>query len=236
MEESKLLESEGFQVIKQIGCGSFGRVFQVQHQAVGVVAAKVIRNEDFDEKEWEIAVMIQSDPPNIRPFKIQYIAAKNFETYTVMLMEYCNTGNLIDIIRTMKDLPIFIIRVIMIQILEGLKYIHSKGIVHRDIKGGNILLHNPSGSGRIILKITGFLEVKIMNKIDNAAFMLQRCQIFGLLEFLFIKLQLTHFRSILIVIKILDTNRVLTRPQLITDDLLWDLLVRMLAFDRKNRI
>ncbi|KAA6383248.1 MAG: putative NEK protein kinase, partial [Streblomastix strix] len=130
------------------------------------------------------------------------------------------------------------------------------------IKGGNILLHNPSGSGRIILKIAGFQEVKIMNKIDNAAFMLQRGTLpymppeillgdqYELIEAdaqldiwslgILVYLMTTHtfpFNPYSVQsIRQFLSGGVLVRPSSITDDLLWDLLVRMLAFDRKNRI
>ncbi|KAA6360981.1 MAG: hypothetical protein EZS28_043492 [Streblomastix strix] len=60
------------------------------------------------------------------------------------------------------------IRVIMRQILEGLCFIHSKNIIHRDIKGSNIMMHSVPGSGKVILKIADFGEVKqILNSSQN---------------------------------------------------------------------
>ncbi|KAA6385351.1 MAG: hypothetical protein EZS28_019122, partial [Streblomastix strix] len=82
---------------------------------------------------------------------------------------------LFDLIKTQKDIPIPMIRVIMRQILQGLSYIHSKGIIHRDIKGGNILMHSPTGSGRVILKIADFGEIKnAQNNLQQSIFMSQR--------------------------------------------------------------
>ncbi|KAA6394234.1 MAG: hypothetical protein EZS28_010240 [Streblomastix strix] len=56
------------------------------------------------------------------------------------------------------------IRVIMRQILEGLCFIHSKNIIHRNIKGDNIMMHSVPVSGKVILKIADFGEVKQISK------------------------------------------------------------------------
>ncbi|KAA6358174.1 MAG: hypothetical protein EZS28_046299, partial [Streblomastix strix] len=56
------------------------------------------------------------------------------------------------------------IRAMMKQILEGLRIIHESGFIHRDIKGQNILMHSPVGSGRIILKLADFGLVKVQQQ------------------------------------------------------------------------
>ncbi|KAA6391297.1 MAG: hypothetical protein EZS28_013177 [Streblomastix strix] len=151
MEESRLLESEGFQVFKTIGRGSFGSVFLVHHPQVGVVVAKVVNNDDFKLNEWKVAGILEDIRQEICPFIVRSILEKTFEKVTIILMEYANLG-----------------------VLYGLFYIHSKGIVHRDIKPGNIMLHSPLGSGRLIAKIGDFGEIKIKKQIDNLTLMTQR--------------------------------------------------------------
>ncbi|KAA6384055.1 MAG: hypothetical protein EZS28_020418, partial [Streblomastix strix] len=152
-------------------------VFLVHHPDLEeeFVAAKVIMNEDFDMNEWNTAGILSQDRSQISPFIVRNILAKQFDKMTVILMEYSNLGTLFDLIKTQKDIPIPMIRVIMRQILQGLSYIHSKGIIHRDIKGGNILMHSPTGSGRVILKIADFGEMKnAQNDPQKSLIMSQR--------------------------------------------------------------
>ncbi|KAA6390049.1 MAG: putative CAMK family protein kinase, partial [Streblomastix strix] len=163
MEESKLLENLGFQVFKTIGEGSYGKVFLVQipGSEIGIVAAKVIKNEDFLEREWEAAGVVENDPQNSSPFIIKNIAMKNFDKFTVILYEYANLRDFQRIVDSKINIPLPIVRAIMKQLFEGLRFVHSKGIVHRDIKSGNILLHNPPGTELVILKIADFGEAKV---------------------------------------------------------------------------
>ncbi|KAA6397241.1 MAG: hypothetical protein EZS28_007239 [Streblomastix strix] len=149
-EMQQLLESQGFNVLKTIGHGSFGNVFKVYYPELGEVAAKVIINQFFDEDEWNIAGILSEDPPYTCPFIIRNILANQFQESTIIILEFCNCENLQHLIETNVDISLPTIRVIMRQILQGLSFIHSKGLVHRDIKAANILLHSPIGSGRVV--------------------------------------------------------------------------------------
>ncbi|KAA6360298.1 MAG: hypothetical protein EZS28_044175, partial [Streblomastix strix] len=75
------------------------------------------------------------------------------------------------LIQSKQDLPIPVLCAIMRQLLEGLRLMHEKGIIHRDIKGQNILLHSPPGSGLIILKITDFGLIKEQNQVQQSTMM-----------------------------------------------------------------
>ncbi|KAA6393453.1 MAG: hypothetical protein EZS28_011018 [Streblomastix strix] len=80
MEESQLLESQGFQVLKTLGKGSFGQVFQVYHPEMGLIAAKVMENENFDVNEWNVAGILNEDHLQPCPFitleGLRYIHSK----------------------------------------------------------------------------------------------------------------------------------------------------------------
>ncbi|KAA6363024.1 MAG: hypothetical protein EZS28_041449 [Streblomastix strix] len=136
-EKRKLLEQNNFQILNTIGQGGFGVVYQAHRLEVGVVAAKVVNNDDFQAGEWDTAGILNNDPDQ-------------------------SVQNLVE---QRKKLPIPIVRTIMLQILNGIQYIHSKGIIHKDIKPSNILMHSPPGCGRVILKMTDFGEAVI--KQDN---------------------------------------------------------------------
>jgi serine/threonine protein kinase len=62
------------------------------------------------------------------------------EKYVLIIMEYIPGGNLHSYIKKRKKISEHITKVLFKQIIEGIKYIHSHGIVHRDIKLDNILL------------------------------------------------------------------------------------------------
>ncbi|KAA6392123.1 MAG: hypothetical protein EZS28_012352 [Streblomastix strix] len=106
-------------------------------------------------------------------------------------------------------------------VIQGISYLHSKRIIHRDIKSANILLHNPPGSGRVICKIADFGAVKVRSTDDESTYM---------------RFAGTHI-YMPPEIFLGDQNELKKADEKsFTDDLLWDLLVRMLQFDRKDRI
>ncbi|KAA6364344.1 MAG: hypothetical protein EZS28_040129, partial [Streblomastix strix] len=148
----------------------------------------------------------------------------------------------------------------MKQLLQGLTIMHEKGIIHRDIKGQNILLHSPPGSGRVILKIADYGLVK---KQEHALQSVQMT-IAGTTPFQAPEMLMANARDVKadstvdiwsagIVFYQLAThefpfdphslqsimsfmmNKVLDRPASIEDDQEWDLITKMLSFDRKDR-
>ena len=74
-------------------------------------------------------------------------------------MELCAGGDLLNYVRKRKKLNEATAKLIFKQLIEGLGYIHSKGILHRDIKLDNILL---DGKGNV--KIADFGVSKIVRK------------------------------------------------------------------------
>ncbi|KAA6387187.1 MAG: putative NEK protein kinase [Streblomastix strix] len=150
-EEEKILIKLKYQILRSLGSGSFGRVFLVYKEDVGVLAAKVMKLKDFDSIEYQAGEKLGNNDKN--PFSLKYKSPIIYERYVVLQMEYANLGNLDKIINKNVDLPVPLIRAIMKQILQGLLFMHKNKLIHRDIKGQNILLHSPLGSGRVILKI-----------------------------------------------------------------------------------
>ncbi|KAA6355666.1 MAG: hypothetical protein EZS28_048807, partial [Streblomastix strix] len=63
------------------------------------------------------------------------------------------------------------LRAIAKQLLEGLRLIHAKGLVHRDIKCENIMMHCPPGSNRVIVKIADFGLVKLQDQLQRTMLM-----------------------------------------------------------------
>ncbi|KAA6372623.1 MAG: putative CAMK family protein kinase [Streblomastix strix] len=179
---------------------------------------------------------------------------------TVILMDYANLKSLDCLLSTLSDLPIPTIRAIMRQLLEGLRLMHEKGLIHRDIKGQNVLFHSPPGSGRIVLKIADFGLVKVQKQDTTSQMTVagtvpymapelllgdqqgnvigdQKVDVWssGILLYQLVTHEFPFKTQTLQAINTFMFNKTLERPKYIYDNLLWDLITKMLAFDRKNR-
>lgn len=62
------------------------------------------------------------------------------EGYLYLVLEYMENGSLSDLVKKMGKISENILKKIIYQVLIGLHYLHSQKIIHRDIKGANILL------------------------------------------------------------------------------------------------
>lgn len=65
-----------------------------------------------------------------------------------IILEYCENGSLQTILKKFGKFPESLVAVYITQVLEGLIYLHEQGVIHRDIKGANILT-NKDGSVKL---------------------------------------------------------------------------------------
>lgn len=143
-----------FRKIRDIGIGGFGTVSEFVHIPSGLhLAGKSIC------KEFVTPQMIQTLKAEVDIMKaasslytVKYYGTFQWEGQTTILMEYCKLGSLRDLMdfrgETLNEDQVCLV---MNDVLKALKLLHSKRIIHRDIKGANILL---STTG--ICKITDF--------------------------------------------------------------------------------
>ena len=127
---------------REIGHGAFGKVNLCLHIASGhLVAMKTFVKKDLKYKETkeklknEVEVLSKLH----HPFINQILDSFETETHFFIVMEYI-CGDLLSFIRKRNKLNEASAKIIFKQIIEGLKYIHKKKIVHRDIKLDNILI------------------------------------------------------------------------------------------------
>ena len=134
-----------YKLFNVIGKGSFGEVYLTkkgdnpEYFATKRIDSKYLKNP-FTKKYLinEISILKELNHPNIIRL-IDFIQSSN---HSNVIMEYCNGGSLSQILEQYgKPFPIEIIQYFMRQIVDGLKYIHSKNIIHRDIKLDNILVN-----------------------------------------------------------------------------------------------
>ena len=97
--------------------------------------------------------------PNI----IRLVDLLQSSNHYYIIIEYCNGGTLSDCIRKYgRPLPIEVVQYFMRQIVNGVKYIHSKRIIHRDLKSDNILLNYKNLADKNNMNLLS-AEVKIID-------------------------------------------------------------------------
>jgi serine/threonine protein kinase len=106
------------------------------------VAIKVMDLEDaedeIDDIQREITILKQLHSP----FITKYFASFVEEAKLYLIMEFCQTGSLHDVLKRGRPLDETQICLVMRDILKALEYLHGEGKLHRDIKAANVLLNN----------------------------------------------------------------------------------------------
>ncbi|KOM45858.1 hypothetical protein LR48_Vigan06g116400 [Vigna angularis] len=131
-----------YELLNELGKGSYGAVYKARDLKTSeMVAIKVISlsegEEGYEEIRGEIEMLQQCNHPNV----VRYLGSYQGEEYLWIVMEYCGGGSVADLMGvTDESLDEGQIAYICREALKGLDYLHSIFKVHRDIKGGNILL------------------------------------------------------------------------------------------------
>ena len=162
-KESFITKNKGsltdhYTIIKELGQGSYGKVFQVKHKDSNTIRAckqlAVKQIDNMDKFETEIDIMSKMDHPNI----IKLYEVFKDKRFIYLVMEECTGGELFDrIIEKLQNGTIFTEREaakIFKQIISAVSYCHKKGICHRDLKPENLLLANSTDDSP--LKIIDF--------------------------------------------------------------------------------
>jgi len=132
-----------------LGSGISGLVRLCKHKVTGVKYAtkcldlKLVKNEDqMIQLREEIAIMCQLDHPNI--IRLEEVYESEREIYLVQ--ELCTGGELFDRLDELEEYRYDegeCVRLVKMMVC-GVRYIHSKGIIHRDLKLENFLFSNSS--------------------------------------------------------------------------------------------
>lgn len=155
---------ERYTLEKLIGVGGFADVWKaIDTKTNTVVALKIYTNLDEDginDLSEEYTRMQGLNHTNI-------LKAEHFDSWgniPYLVMKFCDGGSLDKKIgkMTAEDLMDTII-----QIANGLKYLHSNGIVHQDIKPANILIDNTSGKACYVLSDFG-ISSKTKTKLSHS--------------------------------------------------------------------
>ena len=156
---------------RRIGQGAFGKVNLGLNVLTGRVVAiksfnKTSPNYNDDNRNkilYETNLMKRLNHPSI----VRILETFETNEYMLIIMEYINGGNLYSFVKKRRKLTEQTAKFLFWQIIHGIHYMHSVGIVHRDIKLENILidLHNN-------VKICDFGIGKVLPQDNNDTYVL----------------------------------------------------------------
>jgi len=149
-----------------IGFGSFGRVYLGMNLDSGelfvvkqVVFVSKERSEEVVQLEREIALLATLDHVNI----VKYLGTErnSVNNELSIFLEHMPGGSVADLVSRFGPLVDTVVRKYTREVLAGLQYLHSRGIIHRDIKGQNILVDN-----RGVCKLADFGSSRYLNSVN----------------------------------------------------------------------
>lgn len=164
-----------------IGKGSFGAVFLGLNVTTGeMIAVKQVAVPEFSSQNEAAISMVDALKSEVSTLKdldhlniVQYLGFEEKNGIYSLFLEYVAGGSVGSLIRMNGPFDDQLIRHLTLQVLKGLSYLHSKGILHRDMKADNLLLDNDG-----VCKISDFGISKKSNNIYSNSDMTMRGTVF----------------------------------------------------------
>uniref|UniRef100_A0A8D0BP85 non-specific serine/threonine protein kinase n=1 Tax=Salvator merianae TaxID=96440 RepID=A0A8D0BP85_SALMN len=152
-----------YEIIKMIGEGSFGKVFLAKGKegnqlcVIKEINLTKMPKQEKESSQKEVTLLARMKHPNIVAFYTSFQEKNNL----YIIMEYCDGGDLMKMILGQRGVLFEEDRILgwFVQISLGLKHIHDRRILHRDVKSQNIFLSN---NGKVA-KLGDFGIARILN-------------------------------------------------------------------------
>ncbi|KAK4944396.1 hypothetical protein LTR10_016282 [Elasticomyces elasticus] len=134
--------ADGYQMLEELGSGSFGVVYKAIEKATGeIVAIKHVdlesSEEDLSDILSELSVLSSCSSPHVTKYHCAFLRRQTLW----IVMEYLGGGSCADLLKPPPHRLIeYHIAIICRELLLGLAYLHTEGKLHRDIKAANVLL------------------------------------------------------------------------------------------------
>ncbi|KAL8150648.1 hypothetical protein V2J09_020456 [Rumex salicifolius] len=147
--------AESFEKLEKIGQGTYSSVFRARELSTGkIVALKKVRFDNFEPESVrfmarEILILRRLDHPNV--MKLEGIITSRSSCSIYLVFEYMEHD--LSGLASCPDIKFSEsqVKCYMKQLLSGLEHCHARGVMHRDIKGSNLLINNEG-----ILKVADF--------------------------------------------------------------------------------
>lgn len=137
---------EGYEFLRLIGRGGFGAVYLALNTRIGLnVAIKYLplsESRQSEEADREIRILTGLAHPNV----VRILDAYRYDNYQLIMMELVGGGSLAGHVEQLGRLDLPTALDAMIQVADALAYIHSKDVLHLDLKPANILLDPQDGA------------------------------------------------------------------------------------------
>ncbi len=139
-----------------IGEGSFGSVYLALHAVTGELLAvkqvelpNVTKGTESDKKKTSMIAALKQEIDLLQglrhPNIVQYLGTSSDESHLNIFLEYVPGGSIAGMLKAYNYFKEPLVRNFVRQILDGLAYLHGRDIIHRDIKGANVLVDNKGG-------------------------------------------------------------------------------------------
>jgi len=156
-----------------LGAGNFGKVYKC-HVLNKIKAVKIVKMEpQYTETQEEVKALnneirILKKLSDIRI--VSYYGSEQKDCYLHLFMEFMAGGSLSAHIKKRGVLPESESGWYTNQMLQGIKFLHSQNVIHRDIKGSNVLL---DGEGNV--KLADFGLSKMIQKVGSKTNLVSHC-------------------------------------------------------------
>jgi serine/threonine-protein kinase len=176
-----------YRLLDRLGEGGMGQVLKARHVSMDrVVALKIIRKDRVSHPvalsrfDREVRAVSKLSHPNVvTAFDVAQVGGTHY-----LAMEYVEGIDLARLVQQSGRLPIANACEYARQAASGLQHAHERGLVHRDIKPGNMMITRPNPAGPPVVKVLDFGLARFESESDQSVRLTQLGRIVGTVDYI----------------------------------------------------